>query len=1454
MMFKSENGMTRKNRLAYPFFILVIIIVIGLIVSYSYLNSENFRVRARSLLITELENLLQKRIEIGSVDAVSFQSLDITHLVVLTNDSDDAEILFRAGEVKIKFALFFPFWQGKPWQLDIKNITFSGAIVELTRNLAGEFDLAKKLGLDLAYLSKNIKIEQVSFQNSFLEYHDELIYHYPQAALTTKAKSVRANFNLSYWPKVVFDSEGIQDKDDALLSLGGFFVMNGREYSLDFHLQNADITHFQYYLEAAKSFNVTGGKFDLDLNLSFSPEWDSDELLWQGKAVFHQASAEPHFLKEIPLLGINGEANFNNPEITLSEMTGLYQGSPFRLEGLVLTKPVLYYDLNITGTQVEVSLLRDDILLLVGVDNESNLQGKVDLSGNIKGLTDSFNIQGTIDSSRIALENIPFPNLTGSFLLSQEELIIDSLQSKSTEGLILVEGKLNWSPDVPLCHLDIKTSGLSFQNIIFRQFPSLAEFSGIIDSNFHLENRKWDNENNNTFGLTGKFAINNLEEKEFAFPKQVKGEISASLNLADGSLLLEQCDLISGKNNGFLKGEFQLAEPVSFALDGVVHIPDLTIFSNTFEPETKIAGSASLQGRVRGTWENPIIDMGLKLNNLSVQDYQITEFIGQLSYQQNTITVESYNLASQNLVLVGDGEINISPSVRPEIHLSYQLQPLTLERLWEKLNYSIPLTGLAEGSGYIRGSWPELTMSGHLQLEGLTYQEYRLGHGKVEFLLQPDQAIIAELREESSRELFGMIKNDYILNLEYLQLQNEVLQLNAKGKTGIGKDYPFSLEVEFVHRAIPDLIEHFYPSQDNLKKALPSQITGMIMATGNSTEQEISLSSLFTPQQQGDNPPSKLEASLIINQKSINISDFQLTQSDALLKAEGAAAFYGNLDIHFETEQLDIAALMNIIQIEGDAEGAMNLKGSITGEWGEPNIVLTTIIKNGCFRGFQFENLKSELLWDIVTDQIEINELTIDLGNQNNITVKGNIPITNFIDTGTEEINLTAHYRDVPLNLEMKMDKANLNLLKVFWPKTFSEISGTADLEFLFTGTTAHPLLNGKIEIHEGVVSMAALPVQIGEINSLIKIENNMVIIPSTPFYAYENKFNLSGEFMLAGFLPDSISFTLTNQDNKITYQDILESEIDLELSISNLASSPHISGQIFLTNGILSIDNLLKLEEDINLIFSSSALSSGTPQQLAVGIELQDPFQLKVANAEILIAGKAELTGTLAEPLLQSTITLKKGYVLYFDKKFSIIDGLVTMNGTDRHDIELNARASTNVQGVQININVLGNLSDPQILLSSQPALKETEILSLLTFNRNIQGLSEGDINQILSQEMLEVLFQSLQISLFNRIEHKIATGLGLEYINISLNGENNGGSYFLLDNLRLADLTLEMGKNIGDDVFISYSTPLDFNGETSLGMDYKLSPAFTFTTQLENFSFRKEDYKIRFGLELKF
>lgn len=387
-----------------------------------------------------------------------------------------------------------------------------------------------------------------------------------------------------------------------------------------------------------------------------------------------------------------------------------------------------------------------------------------------------------------------------------------------------------------------------------------------------------------------------------------------------------------------------------------------------------------------------------------------------------------------------------------------------------------------------------------------------------------------------------------------------------------------------------------------------------------------------------------------------------------------------------------------------------------------------------------------------------------------------------------------------------------------------------------------------------GIAHLAGFPVEIGEINNTIYIINNSVTIPAIPFIVYENRFSLSGRLELIRFLPDNLSLIIKNEERRIIYQNILESEVDLGLVISNSILSPQISGQVILSDGTLNVNNLLEFEEGMHFASSPSLLGNNSTEQLNVNIELAEPFKLKMSDAEIDISGKIILNGSLLKPVPSGTLALKKGYFIYFDKRFSVLDGMVTINGMNPDNIELNARANTHVQGIQINISILGNLLNPQILLSSQPALKETEILSLLAFDRNIEGLSEGEINQLLSQEMVNIIFQSLQINLFRRFEREIAEGLDLEFLRISFNNHRNDDSYFFLEDLHLSDLTLEVGKSIGDDLLITYSTPLDFHGEASLTLDYHLSPGFTFSTQLENISLREEDYKIKFGLEFRF
>jgi S1-C subfamily serine protease len=1070
------------------------------------------------------------------------------------------------------------------------------------------------------------------------------------------------------------------------------------------------------------------------------------------------------------------------------------------------------------------------------------------------GLSDGFYFKGEVNSAEIKIENTPFANISGGFVLNNNGLTISELESRDPNGSILINGELSWAEDIPSYQFIVKTSNLSLHHSLLKQFSALQGFSGNIESRFQIESPR---EGISNTELNGTFSIKNMGRGDISLPAPLAGNLRATIDFTDNTLSIEELKLFSGEGNGNLQGDIRFEELVSFMLNFKYQIPDLTIYSNLLQPESKISGNMALEGKATGNVHKPEITIDLKLSEFSLQDHQAEELTGKLVYEKGTLSIESFTLNNQDLKLTAGGKIIFSQQGKPEMNISYQLPSLAIKPLMETMDYQIPLSGYVEGNGNIQGIWPELKAKGSFKLEGVTYQDYPLGQGKVDFNIEPDQPILSGTDNQGKNvdNFLSRIGQYYSLNLEHLQLQNEMIELGAKGQAKMGEGFPFSLDIEFSHQEFNDMFEHFYPEGKSINRFLPSRITGNIVCSGNNDTQNILLTFLLIPQQGENNPASRLEAMLALDKDGLEISDFQLIQSEGSLSAEGRIAPDRSLDINFQATRLDLSTSIGLIAIDEEIKGIMDIKGLCSGTLEQPTISIIAKIEEGYFRKFNYENLESELIWDSMINQIEVKKLAIALEEKYQITAQGNIPTKSLAFTMKEELDLSPDYSDIPLDFQINMERADLNIIKVFWQDTFSEITGTADLKLLLTGTADYPVINGTIGIYQGMAHLADLPVQIGEINNTINIINNKVTIPSIPFIAYENRFSFSGGLELVRFLPDNLSFIIKNEDGRIAYQNILESGVDLGLIISNSMLSPQISGQVILSDGTLNINNLLQLEEGMHFASSPpSLLGNNSIEQLNVNIELAEPFKLKMNNAEIDISGKIVLNGSLLEPAPKGTLSLKKGYFIYFDKRFSILDGMVTINGINPDNIELNARANTNVQGVQININVLGNLLNPQILLSSQPVLKETEILSLLAFDRNIEGLSEGEIDQLLSQEMVNILFQSLQINLFRRFEREIAEGLGLEFLRISFNNHRNDDSYFFLEDLHLADLTLEVGKNIGDDLLITYSTPLDFHGDANLTLDYKLSPEFTFSTQLENFSFKKEDYKIKFGLELRF
>jgi len=1444
--------------------IFTIIVIVGAL--YIYINSAYFRENIKSVLLSQLENSLGLKVEIGNIESISLQSLQLSDMTIFEHSLTKKDILFQAEKIEARFNLFFSLLHWKDWQLNIYEITFSRASLEISRERNGEFDLLNKLDLKIGEKQRKFFIERINFKDSMLTFHDKSVYSDHQDALTTQVNEIQGYLDLSQLSEINFNFQGRQEKDNAILGLLGKVFTNELAYSLSLHLENANILHFQSYFEFLKQLNITQGRFDLNLYLKSLPEEGLSGIFWQGETTLHHISAQPEILEGINLEDINGSIQFAKPEIKISQLKGFYQDSSVSLQGVFTIEPEPYFDLNLTAEKLDISRAIKSISVPVAYNSALPLQGRVSLSGNIKGKIDDFQVEAKFSSPEIKLEGIAFQNIDCSILLDGNTLLINTFSLQEAEGALNIKGKIDWSEDIPFYQFYIDTKHLSLQHPLFNYFSLPKDISGNVAGQFKVES---DRQNSSVVRVEGQFMTADLKIKEIIFHDLLQGKIDSVIYLSDHDINIIFSEFDYQKAHTSLKGKINYSDLINFDLQFEGRAPEIKeVLSSTSLNIIAIPeGEVEIKGLLAGNLKNPEISAEFSLKKFILQDYLVDEIKGKLTFHQNIIYLKDCWLKNREICLNGKGDITLSESGSPKIDLFYQYDSVDLTWAAKNLKIPYPLSGQLSGSGNLQGMWPELTLKGNIQLEQIVYNNYPLGKGQLVFSLNPRQIEMNNTTDNLNGNRLGMANwagsHSYSLNLEKFILNNEVLNLSVFGEIDWGGDYQFSGEINFSHQNLPEMVEYFYPcdnEKNNLKIFLPSKIIGKANLEGDRLEQKLTLSTLFTLPQQEAELPTKLESTIRRDSQGFTISDLHLVQPGGEFDLEGNISPDQKLDLNFKAEELDLNKLLSLTQIEEMIKGVMNIQGSCKGTISQPEISIITQIREGYFRELQFENLQSNLYWDSQSNIIEVRDLIVDSKQGYSLRARGNLPLAAlniFNRKNKEEVAPKSLIQDIPLNFQVKTNNADINILRLFWEEAFSEVSGWVDIDLNLTGTSRKPLINGAIEVKQGKIILADLPIEIKELNHKIEISNNRVTIPSVPFLIYDHNFSFSGQLELNNFIPDQISIIVRNEDKKFIYQDIIETEANLRGEIKGLFVEPEIEGQLVISKGNLNLDKLALLLADGRSGYSSLVAPHNLKGKLNIKIDFNDPFSLKLPNTELFITGKIDLNGSLAQPNVQGNILLKRGNFIYFEKKFEITDGLISINGFNAEDIEINAKAQTIVQDAKIIIFLSGNLINPRIRLSSEPPLKETEIISLLTLGRNIEGLSKGEIDQLLSKEIINIIFQSLQINILKRMEREIAGQLGLNLLRLSVdNLITSDNQTLLFEGLNLADLTLEVGKNVGENLFITYKTTLDFQGEKSMGINYKLSSTFSFNTQLDTYSFslKENNYRLKFGLEFNF
>jgi translocation and assembly module TamB len=107
---------------------------------------------------------------------------------------------------------------------------------------------------------------------------------------------------------------------------------------------------------------------------------------------------------------------------------------------------------------------------------------------------------------------------------------------------------------------------------------------------------------------------------------------------------------------------------------------------------------------------------------------------------------------------------------------------------------------------------------------------------------------------------------------------------------------------------------------------------------------------------------------------------------------------------------------------------------------------------------------------------------------------------------------------------------------------------------------------------------------------------------------------------------------------------------------------------------------------------------------------------------------------GTTATPSLLGEAELIRGTYSFSGRRFEVTRGRIAFTGGRTFNPRIDLVATSEIEGVDVNINVSGTATNPQIAFTSNPGLPQDEIMSRILFGGSVSEISALQAVQLAS------------------------------------------------------------------------------------------------------------------------
>ena len=320
---------------------------------------------------------------------------------------------------------------------------------------------------------------------------------------------------------------------------------------------------------------------------------------------------------------------------------------------------------------------------------------------------------------------------------------------------------------------------------------------------------------------------------------------------------------------------------------------------------------------------------------------------------------------------------------------------------------------------------------------------------------------------------------------------------------------------------------------------------------------------------------------------------------------------------------------------------------------------------------------------------------------------EGELRAGGSIDLDEERLDLTL------------LGQGSLRAAELFVPGLSAD--GGFQLEAAVAGPSAEPEVFGTATIRDGSFRMEGFPHGLTEVDGSVTFDQRTLRIDEVKGRVASGEVVVSGSILIedAGLGASDLRLQLT--DARLRYPADFSATVDADLRILGDRGGRLLSGEVRLDRAVWSREYELSadvLSDSSSITVSDRTDAGGFLGDLLMDVRVETDSPFAVRNSLINLDANAAfgLQGSVASPAVVGRADLVEGELYVGANRFEIVSGRAEF--IDPRSIEpvFDVVAEANIRNYRVRLTASGTADEIDANLSSEPPLRQTDILQLLS------------------------------------------------------------------------------------------------------------------------------------------